>query len=120
MKKIYILFFIVFLSSCRNENKIEIQILSDKLQAYCIDDSCSKDVLYSNNNYKHYFKKSINRIRIKVTNKSNSKKVVLLNGLSNASRTRALFFDNFYTSVQLLRDLIGKGIRACGTIILYS
>ena len=30
-----------------------------------------------------------------------------------------LFFDNFYTSVQLLRDLIGKGIRACGTIILY-
>jgi len=28
-----------------------------------------------------------------------------------------LFFDNFYTSVQLLRDLIGKGIRACGTII---
>ena len=31
-----------------------------------------------------------------------------------------LFFDNFYTSVQLLRNLIGKGIRACGTIILYS
>ena len=28
-----------------------------------------------------------------------------------------LFFDNFYTSVQLMRDLVGKGIRACGTII---
>ena len=27
------------------------------------------------------------------------------------------FFDNFYTSVQLLGDLIGKGIRIRGTII---
>ena len=28
-----------------------------------------------------------------------------------------LFFDNFYTGVQLMRELVGKGIRACGTII---
>ena len=28
-----------------------------------------------------------------------------------------LCFENFYTSVQLVRDLVGKGIRPCGTII---
>ena len=28
-----------------------------------------------------------------------------------------LFCDNFYTGVQLFKDLISKGIRACGTII---
>lgn len=28
-----------------------------------------------------------------------------------------LFFDNFYTSVHLLKELLRKGLLACGTII---
>ena len=29
-----------------------------------------------------------------------------------------LFFDNFYTGVKLMMDLVGKGIRACGTMLV--
>ena len=29
-----------------------------------------------------------------------------------------LFFDNFYTGVQLMKDLVSMGIRACGTMIV--
>ena len=29
-----------------------------------------------------------------------------------------LFFDNYYTGVKLVMDLVGKGIRACGTMLV--
>ena len=29
-----------------------------------------------------------------------------------------LFFDNFYTGIQLMKDLVARGIRACGTVLV--
>ncbi len=98
MKIFYSLLLVVFLSSCNstvnNKKGIELRILSSNLKAYCIDSVCSKNVLYTNNNYDNYFKKSTNIVRFKIINKSNSKFIAFIKGLPVSSKLRALFLED--------------------------
>ena len=73
MKKtiIFLLFVIVSCSSNQQKNDLELTILNKELKAYCTDDYCTKEAVYSKNNYELYFEKSNNIIRFKITNNSN-------------------------------------------------
>jgi len=118
MKKIATLISILILYSCqqKEEGNLTILNLNNNLKAYCIDDECSKDALYLNENYANFFKKSNNIVRFKIINNTSNNYFLKISNINNPLFEEQSFPNILYgldlKNLQIINDSTKEVIKS--------